>query len=202
MFVKSVEKKERSLGTKLFLKAYRCSTPKCVMIRRPAKPGSHKRKKGQRAVSEFGHQLQEKQKVQFSYGLNNRQMRRIFGGKKRKSEDILALLESRLDNIVFRLGLADSRRIARQLVNHGHFLVNGRKNTISSYSVKIGDKIGLRPHSLPLKIFANLAQKLKKIEYPVWLKMEPETLTGELTALPLETQAVFDLNVVAEYYSR
>lgn len=201
MILKSVEKKERALGTKLFLKAHRCSTPKCVMIRRPSKPGP-RRKKRQRAVSEFGRQLIEKQKVQISYGLNNRQMRQVFGARKKKAEEIFASLESRLDNVVFRLGFADSRRIARQLISHGHFLVNGRKNTIPSCRVKIGDKINLRPNSSPLKIFANLSQKLKKIECLSWLKLERDTLTGELAAAPQETQMPFDLNLVAEYYSR
>jgi len=196
------EKKERALGTKLFLKASRCASPKCAMIRRPFKPGIHGGKKGRKQmISEYGRQLQEKQKVQLTYGLNNRQMRRIFRGRK-GAEKALEVLERRLDNIVFRLGLADSRIIARQLINHGHFLVNGRKVTIPSYGMKVGEKVGINSNSRQLKIFENLELKLKKITMPKWLKLDKEKLTGELVAKPQDINLPFDLNLVVEYYSR
>lgn len=196
------EKKERALGTKLFLKASRCSSPKCAMIRRPYKPGIHGNKKGrQRTVSEFGHQLQEKQRVQISYGLNNRQMRQLFRGK-RKTEEILESLEKRLDNIIFRLGMADSRIIARQLINHGHILVNNKKVTIPSFRVKIGEKVGLDANSRKLKIFDSLELKLKKFDPPMWLKLDKEKLIGELVDKPQDLNFPFDLNLVAEHYSR
>lgn len=196
------EKKERALGTKLFLKASRCSSPKCATIRRPYKPGIHGNKKGrQGAVSEFGRQLHEKQKVQISYGLNNRQMHKLFRGKKETGK-ILESLEKRLDNIIFRLGLADSRMIARQLINHGHILVNNRKVTIPSFRVKIGEKISLDPNSRKLKIFESLELKLKKFDPPAWLKLDKEKLIGELVDKPQDLNFPFDLNLVAEYYSR
>lgn len=199
---KSAEKKERTLGTKLFLKAERCSSPKCVMIRRPSKPGIHgQRRRGRKILSEFGRQLQEKQKIQITYGLKNRQMRQLFRGKK-ETEGVIESLERRLDNVIFRLGLAGSRIIAHQLVTHGHFLVNGRKVTVPSYRVKIGDKISLHPHSRNSQIFKSLELKLKKFEPPKWLKLDKEKLEGELIDKPRELNLPFDLNLVAEYYSR
>ncbi|MEK7624682.1 MAG: 30S ribosomal protein S4 [Patescibacteria group bacterium] len=203
MVFRPTEKKERALGVKLLLKASRCASPKCAMIRRPFKPGIHGNKKGGRRKesSEFGKQLQEKQKVQFSYGLNNNQMRRLFRSKN-QTEAILELLEKRLDNVIFRLGLADSRVIARQLINHGHFFVNDRKMAVPSYLVRIGDKISLNANSRKLKIFENLESKLKKNETLNWLKLDKEKLIGELIDKPQEINLPFDLNLVAEYYSR
>lgn len=196
------EKKERALGTRLFLKAFRCNSPKCALVRRPSKPGVHGgKKRGHRAISEFGRQLQEKQKVQISYGINNRQMRQLFRGKK-ETEKILESLEKRLDNVLFRLGLADSRVIARQLIGHGHILVKNKKVSIPSYRVEIGEEVGLDADSRKLKIFDSLELKLKKFEPPKWLKLDKEKLTGELIDKPQETNLPFDLNLVAEYYSR
>ena len=203
MVFRPTEKKERALGTKLFLKAFRCASPKCAMIRRPYKPGVHGNKKGGRRKepSEYGRQLKEKQRVQISYGLNNNQMRRLFRGKN-KTEEILELLEKRLDNVIFRLGLADSRISARQLINHGHFLVNGKKVTTPSYLVRIGDKASLNANSRKLKVFDSLELKLKKNEPLKWLKLDKEKLIGELVDKPQEINLPFDLNLVAEYYSR
>lgn len=196
------EKKERALGTKLFLKATRCLSPKCAMVRRPTKPGIHGNQKGGRkASSEYGRQLQEKQKVQLSYGLNNRQMRKLFRGRK-ETGLIMESLEKRLDNVVFRLGLADSRAIARQLINHGHVLVNKKKVTIPSYRVAVGEKIEINPNSRQSKLFAGLELKLKKFEPPKWLKLEKEKLVGELVSKPEDENLLFDLRLVAEYYSR
>jgi len=196
------EKKERALGTKLFLKATRCFSPKCAMIRRPSKPGIHGGKKGRRkTTSEFSRQLQEKQKIQITYGLNNRRMKQLFRGKK-ETEEILDSLERRLDNIVFRLGLAESRIVARQLISHGHFLVNGRKVTIPSFRTEKGQKISVSPRSRQLKVFGHLDLKLKKFEPPKWLKLDKEKLIGELADKPQEINLPFDLNLVAEYYSR
>lgn len=203
MVFRPTEKKERALGTKLLLKAFRCASPKCAMIRRPFNPGIHGNKKGGRRKepSAFGKQLQEKQKVQLSYGLNNNQMRRLFRGNNQATE-VLELLEKRLDNVIFRLGLADSRVIARQLINHGHFFVNDRKMAIPSYLVRIGDKISLNADSRKLKIFDGLEAKLKKSETLNWLKLDKEKLIGELIGKPQEINLPFDLNLVAEYYSR
>lgn len=196
------EKKERALGTKLFIKAERCSSPKCATVRKPYKPGMHGPKQRRFTVSEYGRQLQEKQKIQITYGLNNRQMVTLF--KKQSKEKILHTLEKRLDKVVFLLGLAKSPRIARQLVSHGHILVNKRKITVPSYTVKIGDSIGIRPESQKLKIFENIGEPLKKHDPPEWLKLDAGNLQGECTGEPqVDTSSLpFDINLVGEYYSR
>ncbi len=199
---KITEKKERSLGVKLFLKADRCNSPKCVMVRRPTRPGQH----GQRRhnVSEYGKQLQEKQKIQFLYGLSNRQMAKLFQSSKDK-EKIMQVLEHRLDRVVFLLGFTGSPRIARQLISHGHIMVNGRKVTVPSFHVKIGDVISIRPESQSLKLFEGLLLKLKKYSSPEWLKLFPDEIKGECVkhfTLGQASQLPFDVNIVGEFYSR
>jgi len=203
MLLKAKEKKERALGTKLFLKGDRCNSPKCAMIRRPYKPGMHGKKR--RSVSDFGLQLREKQKIQLTFGLNNRQLGKMFKELAVKGtmsgQDILNLLERRLDNAVFRLGFANSRIKARQLVSHGHFLVNGRKVTIPSYKVRVSDKITIR--RMPLsKVFEDLPIKLKKYEPPTWLKVDADKIIGEVVALPQESESHLNPSLVLEYFSR
>ncbi len=195
------EKKERSLGTKLFLKAERCNSPKCVMIRRPYRPGSHGQKR--RMISDYGRQLQEKQKLQIIYGLNNRQMQTLFNKTKNK-EDVIKRLETRLDRVCFLLGLVASPRIARQLVSHGHILVNNKKVTTPSYSVRIGNIITIRPESQALKLFEEVGMKLKQYEPPVWLKLDKEILKGECVGIPQvgEMNLPADINLVGQFYSR
>ncbi len=198
------EKKERSLGVKLFLKASRCNSPKCVMIRRPQKPGQHGKRR--RTLSEYGLQLMEKQKIQVSYGLRETQVKKIF--EKASSnpgvtgEMIIQLLEKRLDNVVYRLGFALSRSVARQLVSHGHIVVNGRKVTIPSYSLRIGDKIGIRKESKDHPVLKDLSESLKKYEAPVWLSVDSEKLEGKVLAMPKDVDAPFDVNMVVDYYSK
>ena len=198
------EKRERSLGTRLFLKASRCNSQKCVTVRRPVRPGMHG--KSRRSLSEIGEQLMEKQKIKFSYGIRESQMKKIFlkAAEKRgvTGETIIQLLERRLDNAVFRLGLAPSRSVARQLVGHGHIIVNGRKVTIPSFSVVIGDKIGMRPASKEHPIFKEMTETIKKYEPPVWLNLNKETLEGKVVGLPKDLEMAFDVNMVVDYYSR
>lgn len=198
------EKKERSLGTHLFLKARRCNSQKCATIRRPSRPGMHGKRR--RSLSEMGEQLMEKQKIKFSYGIKESQMNKIFlkASKKRgvTGETILQLLERRLDNTVFRLGLAPSRSVARQLVSHGHIVVNGRKVTIPSFSVAVGNKIGIRPTSKDHPIFKEITETIKKYEPPVWLNLNKETLEGKVVGLPKDLEASFDVNMVVDYYSK
>ncbi|MCP6720345.1 MAG: 30S ribosomal protein S4 [Patescibacteria group bacterium] len=194
------EKKERALGTKLFLKAERCNSPKCVMIRRPYRPGVHGQKR-RRAPSEYGKQLQEKQKIQIIYGLTNKQMKTLF---KQPREKLLLILEQRLDRVVFLLGLAPSSRVARQLVSHGHIIVNNRKVTISSYHVKVGDVIAIRPESRSKKIFEDIELRLKKYEPPTWLKLDKKELRGECIENPKaeDINLPFNINLVGQFYSR
>jgi len=185
---------------KLFLKGDRCNSPKCAMVRHPYRPGQHGQ--ARHSVSDFGKQLQEKQKIQLLYGLNNRQMMKMF--RSYTKEEILNKLETRLDHVVFLLGIAKSPRIARQFVSHGHIIVNGRKVTIPSYSVKMKDTIAVRPESRSAKIFEDIQLRLKQYTPPEWLKLKAEELKGECTGKPpvAGVQLPFDINLVGQFYSR
>jgi small subunit ribosomal protein S4 len=198
------EKKERSLGTKLFLKAYRCNSPKCVTTRRPQRPGLHG--KLYKTLSEFGQQLKEKQKIRFTYGIREAQMKRLVQ-KAIKSpgvtgEMMMSILERRLDNVVYRLGLAPSRSVARQMVSHGHVIVNGRKTTIPSYQTRINEVIAIRPQSREYVMFKDLPETLKKYEAPVWLSVDAGKLEGKVIALPKDFETAFDVHMVVDYYSK
>ena len=200
-----LEKKERSLGIKLAIRGERCLSPKCALIRKPYRPGQHG-KKFRRRMSEFGTQLKEKQRVKFSYNLSDKQLKKIFQGAALKGdssiEAIVEALENRLDNIVMRLGFAESRSIARQLVSHNHIQVNNRRAATGSYRLKIGDIIGIKPASRNLPPFQELAEKLKKQEVPAWLALDKENLIGKMESLPRQIELPFDLNLVVDYYSK
>jgi small subunit ribosomal protein S4 len=198
------EKRERSLGTKLFLKGARCLGPKCVTVRRPNPPGPHT--KLRRKLSEYGKQLREKQRIQWSYGLRESQLERLFAEALKNpavtGDMVFRLLEQRLDNVAFRLGFASSRSVARQLVGHGHFVVNGRKVTIPSYRVKAGDVIGIRAASKDHPLFKELSNTLKTYEPPQWLHMDKEKYEGKVISLPKDFDMEFDVNMVVDYYSK
>ncbi len=198
------EKKERSLGAKLFLKPTRCLSPKCVTIRRPQRPGVHSNPR--RSVSEFGQQLLEKQRFQFSYGLREAQMRRLFKDALKNpavtGDVFMSLLERRLDNAVFRVGIAPSRSVARQLVSHGHIMVNGRRVSIPSYRVAVGDAITIRPQSATHSAFKDLKERLMQYAPPSWLSVNPEKAEGTVSALPKDFDIPFDVNMVVDYYSK
>lgn len=199
------EKRERSLGTKLFLKADRCNSPKCVTVRRPTRPGLHGAKR-RRAPSEFGRQLREKQAIKYSYGIREAQMRRVVKEAVKNpgitGQMIFRLLEGRLDNVVFRLGLAPSRSVGRQLVGHGHIMVNGRKVTAPSYQVKSGQIISIRPQSKEHPVLKNLADRLKQYEPPAWLHIDKEKYEGKIVSEPKDLDIQFDVNLVVDYYSK
>ena len=199
-------KKERSLGTSLTLKPFRGSGPKAAINRRPVRPGQHGAKR-RRAGSEYSEQLAEKQKFQFSYGLREKNVRRLFkaaakSGHEAIGKSFLSLLERRLDNTVYRLGLAPSRSVARQMIGHGHILVNGRRIKSSSHQVKIGYKIQIRDTSLKSVMFENLEEQLKESDRPVWLTLDLKTKEGTVVALPLEVETPFDISKVVDYYSK
>ena len=198
------EKKERSLGTKLFLKAHRCNSVKCVLIKRAYRPGLHG--KGRHASSEFGQQINEKQKIKYTYGIREAQMRKVFRSAAKNpgitGNMIIQILERRLDNVVFRLGLAPSRSVGRQLVGHGHILVNGRRVNIPSYLVKVKDKISIRTQSKGVAQFKDLAERLKKYEAPIWLRLDNEKFEGEVISLPKDMEVLFDVNMVVDYFSK
>ena len=198
------EKKERALGVKLGLKAERCNSPKCAMVRRPQRPGMHS--KSRRTLSEYGQQLAEKQKIMYSYGLKETHMRNTFKAASKKKESvsdaIINLLERRLDNVTYRMGFAPSRISARQYVSHGHFLVNGRKVTIPSYRVKKGDVIKIRPQSATMLIFKDLASNIKKYEAPDWILIDKDKLEGTIKSMPHDIEMPFDINLVVDFYSK
>jgi len=202
---RSAEKKERALGMKLFLKGGRCNSPKCATIRRPYRPGMHG--KGRRRVlSEYGMQLMEKQRVKVSYGLREIQLTNIVNkalkGKGNTGETIVKLLESQFSNVIFRLGLASSRVVARQLISHGHIFVNGKKMTASSYSVEVGDVISIKPSSRQLLIFNDLPNIIKKYEAPNWLELDKEKLEGKVKNSPINVEMPFDINLIIDSYSK
>lgn len=200
----------RRLGVKLFLKGERCLSPKCAMVRKSYPPGE-KKKKRTRGFSEYGKELAEKQKLKNWYNLSERQFRNYVKevlGKRGKIEDTGALLikklESRLDNVVFRLGFVSSRIQARQTVGHGHFLVNEKKVNIPGYSVKKGDKITLKPRSRQKAIFQELPITLKKQKPPSWIKFNIEKLEGKIIGEPSLKESVppAEISAIFEYYSR
>jgi len=203
----------RREGVKLFLKGDRCMTSKCAMERRAYPPGEHGSTRGRgrgrrRKPSDYALQLREKQKVRRTYGVLERQFRRYFANAERMpgltGENLLQLLERRLDNVVYRLGLADSRAQARQLVCHGHFAVNGRKMNIPSYIVRVGDVVTVRERSKGNSYFKERVKGLGRRSLPDWLALNPKTLEGQVAALPARSDTDVSLNeqLVVEYYSR
>lgn len=201
------EKLSRKVGENLGLKAERSFSPKSAFLKKPYRPGRHGKSR-RRALSEFGTQLLEKQKMKFTYGLTERQLQKYFNKAEQKKgttgDLLLTYLEKRLDNVVYKSGLAASRVIARQLVNHGHFLVNNKKVTIPSYSVKIGDTISIKPRSRSKPIFFDLTNKLKKHEAPAWLAVNKDSLEITIKAEPKNDDLPknFNLNVITAYYSK
>ena len=195
---------------KLFLKGERCSSPKCPVIRRSYPPGQ-KSKRRRASLSEFGKELREKQKLKNWYNLGERQfgnyVKEILKRRSKVKDAALSLiqkLETRLDNTIFRLGFASSHDQARQLVVHGHFMVNNRSVTIPSVQLKKGDKISLYPSSKSKKIFENLSSTLKKYKAAGWLKLDAEKLEGEVAGLPTleDASPIAEISSIFEYYSR
>ncbi len=198
----------RRLGEKFFFKAERDMTAKSAMVRRPYPPGVHG-KRGSRASSEFGTELKEKQKVRYLYGISDKVLKKYVGKAAQarsgtKTEALYKSLERRLDNAVFRLGLAPSRRISRQMVSHGHLEVNGRPVRTPSIGLRPGDQVAVRQASRGKMIFEGLALKLKKHQPPSWLSLDVEAMSGAVQSLPsLEEDNSFqNLSKVIEYYSR
>ncbi len=196
----------RRSGEKLGLKGSRCLTPKCAMERRSRPPGRQPSR--QRRVSDRGLQLREKQKARYTYGIMEKQFRRIFTQAVKQAgitrENLLVLLERRLDNIVYRLGFADSRSQARQLVQHGHIMLNGRKTDIPSCLVKEGDTISWKQNSTKTEYYKQLAQSIKAKSVLSWLSLDGQTLVGEVLSLPTvdDIDAKFEGKSIVEYYSR
>jgi len=196
----------RREGEKLFLKGDRCFSPKCAMERRPNPPGPVRRFRAKE--SDYGNQLREKQKVRRIYGVFEKQFRRYFKRAQRAKgvtgTNLMVILESRLDNVVFRLGFADARSQARQLVRHGHFDVNGRKTDIPSFLVKPGDQISVREKNRSNGFFKERTQTMTDSKVPGWLSLNIAGLAGSVLAEPTREDIDFTLNeqLIVEYYSR
>ena len=194
----------RREGQKLFLKGERCYSTKCAIEKRNFPPGQHGQ--GRKKQSDYGLQLREKQKCKRFYGLQETQFRNLFDKADRKKgitgENLLILLETRLDNVVFRLGFAASRKEARQLVTHGHFTVNGKKVDIPSYEVKAGDVIAVKEKSTNSPKFKEI--KDMAITVPSWMTVDTEKLEGKVVTVP--TRADIDTPVaehlIVELYSK
>ena len=196
----------RREGTKLFLKGDRCYSAKCAISKRPTPPGMHGQARAKK-MSEYGMQLREKQKVRRTYGVLETQFRRTFDNADRMKgitgENLLKLLELRLDNVIYRLGIAKTRRMARQIIVHGHILVNGKKVDIPSYSVKVGDVITLRERSREQAAFKALREGTGVVT-PKWLTFDAQNLTGTVAAMPAreDIDCPIEEHLIVELYSR
>ncbi len=197
----------RREGEKLFLKGDRCYSQKCAIEKKPFVPGAHGRDRRGK-VSEYGLQLREKQKTRRIYGVLEKQFRNYFTEADRKTgitgENLLILLERRLDNVVYRLGFASSRKEARQLVNHGHFTVNGKKASIPSMLVKVGDVIQVKAKSMESAKFQEIKDQAAYKTPPEWLSVHVDSMTGSVLAYPRREQidTLVNEQLIVELYSR
>lgn len=198
----------RRLGERLLLKADRDASPKSAMVKRPYPPGMHQQRRG-RGLSEFGIALKEKQKLRYTYGVSDAGLKRVVAEASRathkmKTEALVELLERRLDSVLFRMGLAGSRRIARQVISHGHVFLNGKGVRTPSITVKPGDVVSIRPASRTMPLFQNLETRLKNYEPPAWLTVEPAEWRGTVARVPsaMDTLNLPDVSRVIEFYSR
>ncbi len=197
----------RREGEKLFLKGDRCYTDRCTFERRKEQvPGMHWNRRSK--TSDYGIQLREKQKAKRTYGVFERQFRSYFRKADRMrgvtGENLLALLERRLDNVVYRMGFAASRRQLRQLVRHGHFHVNGRKVNIPSFLVKAGDMVVVREKSRKMPLIAEAVETMARREIPSWIDIDPAKYEGEVKAIPARGDIGGSINeqLIVELYSK
>ena len=196
----------RRQNEKLMLKGERCLSKKCAIERRNLPPGQGRPQR--RKISDRGLQLKEKQKARHTYGVMERQFRRHFNEATRRpgatGENLLQILEMRLDNVVYRLGFADSRNQARQIVRHGHITINGRKTDIPSCQVKAGDVIAWRGKGAKSEYYKMMAEGLGSKEIPEWLSLDRDKITGRVLSAPTisEIDQKIDEKVIVEYYSR
>ena len=194
----------RRFGEKLVLKGNKCITS-CILEKRTSPPGQYRQR---RKRSDRGLQLMEKQKARYTYGILERQFKQLFSKAERQqgitADNLVVLLERRLDNVVYRLGFADSRAQARQIVQHGHIMLNGRKTNIPSCLVKEGDTISWREGSTKTEYYKLLVENIKAKSIPGWLNLEKEKLVARVISLPTpeEAGAKFEGKAIVEYYSR
>jgi small subunit ribosomal protein S4 len=198
-------KRERSLGTNLLLKGLRSLGPKAAVVRRPYRPGVHGKSR-QRALSDFGRQLKEKQKFKLSYGLDERGLAEVMKHATEMSGSIetriMELLESRLDNVIYRMGFAPSRSAARKLVVDGHIFVNKKRVRSPGYTIQVKDIVHIRPESATKGAFKGLKETLQKYEVPAWLSVDAGKLEGEVVGTPGDIPAPFEINLLVESFSK
>ncbi len=196
----------RREGTKLFLKGERCFTDRCALDRRNYGPGEHGQRRAR--ISEYRVQLREKQKVRFNYGVSETQFKRYYEIAKRKKgitgENLLLLLERRLDNIVYRMGFASSRPEARQLIGHGHIAVNGRKTDIPSFMVKEGDQIEVREKGKKFEFVKTALENAGQRGIPEWLEVDEDGMKGKVKTLPERDDLPMEVDetLIVEFYSK
>ncbi len=197
----------RRENLKLYLKGDRCYSDKCAFDRRGYPPGQHGQRRGGK-ISDYGIQLREKQKVKRSYGLSEKQFRLAFEKADQKKgitgTNLLLILEQRLDNVVYRLGLANSRPQARQLVRHNHFLVNGWKVNIPSFQVKVGDVVEVREKSRSVQAINDAVEAVVRRTAPSWLALDAENMKGTIQSLPTREDITMPIqeNLIVELYSK
>ncbi len=197
----------RRENVKLFLKGDRCYSDKCAFDRRSYPPGQHGERRG-RKMSDYGIQLREKQKIKRIYGLTEKQFHLFFERAERRKgvtgTNLLVALESRLDNVVYRLGFANSRTQARQLVQHSHFLVNGKKVNIPSYQVKAGDAVEVRERSKKIQNIQDSLDAVVRRGVPSWLDLEKDNLKGIVKGMPVREDLTMPMQeqLVVELYSK
>jgi small subunit ribosomal protein S4 len=200
----------RREGEKLYLKGPRCFSPKCALEKRNYAPGVHGRAQSARSErgSDYSRQLRAKQRARRTYGVLERQFRRYYSNALKKRGltglNLLQMLELRLDNVVYRLGLAESRSQARQMVNHGHFSVNEIKADIPSMILKVGDVVALKENSAKLTLFKEMVDIAEKKAPSMWLDRDLEKMSGKITRFPerAEIDGTLDEQLIVEYYSR
>lgn len=198
----------RREGCKLYLKGERCMTDKCALARREQAPGQHGAGSGRRRVKEYSLQLREKQKAKRYYGILEKQFENYFIKADKKEgqtgENLLTMIERRLDNVVYRMGMADSRKEARQLVLHAHFTVNGKKVNIPSYEVRKGDVIALKESSRKLEKFKVLIENITARTVPSWMTVDKENIVATIVELPKreDVDFPFEEHLIVELYSK
>lgn len=196
----------RREGRKLFLKGDRCLTDKCALSRRPTVPGQHGQ--GRKSVKEYGQHLREKQTARRYYGVQEKQFKKYYVAADKQEgiagENLLSLLERRFDNVVYRMGLASSRKEARQLVRHAHFTLNGKKADIPSIILKVGDVVALKEKSRSSEKFKLLTEDMASVNSPKWLEVDANAVSAKVVAIPQREDVDFDFNeqLIIEFYSK
>ncbi len=196
----------RREGKKLFLKGDRCLSDKCAVARRSTVPGQHGA--GRKSVKEYGMQLREKQTARRYYGVQEKQFKKYYVAADKKEgiagENLLSILERRFDNAVYRMGLASSRKEARQLVRHGHFLLNGKRADIPSIILKVGDEIALCEKSRSSAKFKELMETMGSVSAPKWLSVNADAASAKMIAIPQRDDVDFEFNeqLIIELYSK